>query len=99
IFVHGCFWHQHPGCRDATRPKTRLAFWAEKFTENRLRDERQIAALLAAHWRGLVVWGGALQSANGRSSALIQAVRWVRSRSRYREIARPMAGLITQRAR
>ena len=89
IFVHGCFWHQHPGCRDATTPKTRPAFWAQKFAQNRLRDERQIAALLAADWRVLIVWECALKSVSERTAAIAQAVKWVRSASRYGEIARP----------
>jgi DNA mismatch endonuclease (patch repair protein) len=89
VFVHGCFWHQHPDCRDATRPKTRPAFWAEKFAQNRLRDERQIAALLAADWRVLIVWECALKAASGRELAIAQAARWIRGKSRYAEIARP----------
>ena len=88
VFVHGCFWHQHPGCRDATRPKTRSAFWAEKFAQNQLRDERQIAALLAADWRVLIVWECALKTVSERETAIIQAVGWIRSNSRYAEIAR-----------
>ena len=38
IFVHGCFWHRHPGCRYASMPKTRQIFWREKFDRNILRD-------------------------------------------------------------
>ena len=34
IFVHGCFWHRHEGCKDATTPKTRTEFWLEKFDKN-----------------------------------------------------------------
>jgi DNA mismatch endonuclease (patch repair protein) len=56
IFVHGCFWHQHPGCRYATRPKTREAFWAEKLKENADRDRRQILELQSFGWKVLVVW-------------------------------------------
>jgi len=88
IFVHGCFWHQHPGCRKATVPKTRSAFWAEKLAQNRLRDERQIAALLAADWRVLIVWECALSVAGGRAGAIARAARWVRGTSRYSEITR-----------
>ena len=92
IFVHGCFWHQHPGCRDATTPKTRPLFWAEKFAQNRLRDEQQIATLLAADWRVLIVWECSLKRGSERTAAIAQAVRWVRSASRYGEIARPAGG-------
>lgn len=56
IFVHGCFWHRHPGCRYATTPKTRAEFWQKKFEENVERDRRNIAALREAGWRVLCVW-------------------------------------------
>lgn len=56
IFVHGCFWHRHPGCPKATDPKTRHEFWSRKFEANVARDQLQIAALKAAGWRVLVVW-------------------------------------------
>lgn len=56
IFVHGCFWHRHEGCRRATFPKTRQDFWAEKFARNVERDARNRAELERAGWRVLVVW-------------------------------------------
>ena len=56
IFVHGCFWHGHDGCDKAYRPKSRVAFWSEKFQKNRQRDERTMAAIQALGWEPLVVW-------------------------------------------
>ena len=56
VFVHGCFWHRHPGCRLATRPKTRKAFWGEKFARNVARDRRNQRKLREAGWRVFVVW-------------------------------------------
>jgi len=56
IFVHGCFWHRHPGCSFAYTPKTRVAFWTNKFRENVDRDRHNVARLRAAGWRVLVVW-------------------------------------------
>lgn len=56
IFVHGCFWHRHPGCRNATIPSTRREFWQEKFDSNVSRDARNQAALEAAGWTVLTVW-------------------------------------------
>lgn len=56
IFVHGCFWHRHPGCRYATAPKTRQEYWLPKFAANVERDARKTAALKALGWRVLVVW-------------------------------------------
>lgn len=56
IFVHGCFWHRHPGCKFAYKPKTRLDFWSNKFQQNVQRDTRATAALTASGWSVLVVW-------------------------------------------
>lgn len=56
VFVHGCFWHQHPGCRFATRPATRPAFWAAKLDGNRERDIRVRDELERLGWRVLVIW-------------------------------------------
>ena len=56
IFVHGCFWHRHHGCRYATTPKTRTAFWKDKFDTNCARDRRNQTALQALGWRVAVVW-------------------------------------------
>ena len=56
VFVHGCFWHRHPGCSRATTPKTRTDFWRAKFDANVVRDHAAIAALEERGWRVLVVW-------------------------------------------
>lgn len=56
IFVHGCFWHRHPGCPKATSPKTRAEFWAEKFDRNVERDRQAGRRLSALGWQSLVVW-------------------------------------------
>jgi DNA mismatch endonuclease (patch repair protein) len=56
IFVHGCFWHRHCGCPKSYQPKSREAFWNEKFARNLERDARTMAALHAAGWEALVVW-------------------------------------------
>jgi len=56
IFVHGCFWHRHEGCRNATTPSTRTEFWQEKFDGNVERDKRNTAALEAAGWTVITVW-------------------------------------------
>lgn len=56
VFVHGCFWHLHSGCRLAKVPRTREDFWRIKLEANRSRDEAAVEALLAKGWRVLVVW-------------------------------------------
>jgi len=56
IQVHGCFWHQHPGCRHATQPRTRQGYWLPKLERNVARDRAAAAALEALGWRLLVLW-------------------------------------------
>ncbi|WP_444448534.1 very short patch repair endonuclease [Pseudomonas kurunegalensis] len=56
VFVHGCFWHRHPGCKYATTPKTRQEFWIPKFEGNVARDARKEAQLQELGWRVLIVW-------------------------------------------
>ena len=56
IFVHGCFWHHHPGCRLASIPKTRTDFWMKKFSRNRERDIEAIDQLSKLRWEVCVVW-------------------------------------------
>ncbi|SRR5579885_2206302 len=56
IFVHGCFWHHHRGCRLATVPKTNTQFWLSKFEKNRSRDSRISEALRSDGWSVLTIW-------------------------------------------
>lgn len=56
IFVHGCFWHRHSGCRNATTPSTRAEFWQDKFDSNVRRDARNRADLEAVGWTVMTVW-------------------------------------------
>jgi DNA mismatch endonuclease (patch repair protein) len=54
ILVHGCFWHQHPGC--GRQPKSHLGFWTKKLSQNRERDLRNQRKLRFQGWRILIVW-------------------------------------------
>ena len=56
VFVHGCFWHRHEGCRYTTTPKTRQEFWQTKFATNVERDRRNRTDLRQLGWRVIVVW-------------------------------------------
>ena len=57
IFVHGCFWHQHPGCkRGDRRPRTNTDYWDAKLAANRARDSANTARLTEAGWGVLVIW-------------------------------------------
>ncbi|NEJ82064.1 DNA mismatch endonuclease Vsr [Rhizobium leguminosarum] len=61
VFVHGCFWHRHSGCRYATTPSTRPEFWQTKFAANVARDTAVKTALLESGWRVATVWECALR--------------------------------------
>ena len=56
VFVHGCFWHRHRGCRFAYKPKSNVAFWTDKFERNVVRDSRNRTELRRLGWRVVVVW-------------------------------------------
>ncbi|WP_279595757.1 very short patch repair endonuclease [Methylobacterium sp. J-090] len=71
VFVHGCFWHRHPGCRRASTPSTRRTFWQAKFDRNVERDIRQEIELMAAGWEVLVIWECETRDLNRLNSALI----------------------------
>ncbi|NGO62444.1 DNA mismatch endonuclease Vsr [Rhizobium daejeonense] len=61
VFVHGCFWHRHNGCRYTSTPSTRPEFWQAKFEANVARDATVRAALLESGWRVATVWECALR--------------------------------------
>lgn len=56
IFVNGCFWHGHQGCRYFVVPKTNTEFWMNKIDANRARDQKKISELEAMGWRVIVIW-------------------------------------------
>ena len=56
IFVHGCFWHRHEGCKLATIPKTRTEFWMEKFAKNVANDKKHYEQLQEMGWHVIVIW-------------------------------------------
>ena len=79
IFVHGCFWHGHPGCKAARLPKTRHEFWAKKVSENIERDAQDIHLLEQDGWKVIVVWGCELKSRDKRNRKLDSLVMEIRN--------------------
>lgn len=77
IFVHGCFWHRHAGCRLTTTPTTRPEFWAAKFEGNVRRDAQAQERLIALGWRVAVVWECALGRAR-LAPTLADLAAWIR---------------------
>lgn len=80
IFVHGCYWHRHEGCRFATTPKSNRAFWTAKFARNIERDREAVAALRQLGWRVGVVWECGLKK-DCREKNLSVLVSWVHGAS------------------
>ena len=80
ILVHGCFWHRHEGCPDATTPGSNRDFWRVKFNTNVARDRRTTQQLLDAGWRVAVVWECTVRRAAQHPMALARLARWIRGR-------------------
>jgi len=78
VFVHGCFWHMHPGCKYAKLPATRPEFWKAKLEGNAARDRRTVDALVVLGWRVLVVWECAVR--NNETAAFLPELLtgWIR---------------------
>jgi len=90
VFVNGCFWHAHNGCKLATKPSSKIEFWKKKFEANKKRDERNYDLLLANGWRILVIWECAIK---GRKDEKLEklgfkVLNWLSSDERYDEIGR-----------
>lgn len=56
IFINGCFWHRHAGCKYASTPSTNSEFWEKKFAANVKRDARNYATLKEQGWNVLIIW-------------------------------------------
>ncbi|MFH1813096.1 MAG: DNA mismatch endonuclease Vsr [Pseudomonadota bacterium] len=74
LFVHGCFWHRHAGCRFASTPATRSDFWQKKFTGNVERDIRVVEYLNQIGWRTITVWECELKHGNERLNKVFQEI-------------------------
>lgn len=77
IFVHGCFWHAHEGCKYFKLPQTRSDWWKEKLFNNKVRDERHIEKLKEEGWNVIVVWSCELkpQKRNVTLKNLVSSLR------------------------
>ena len=75
VFVHGCFWHRHPGCKKTTTPATRVQFWQEKFRKNVERDGRNQRDLVQLGWTVIVVWECELRDEGSLTCRLEKEIR------------------------
>ena len=80
IFVHGCFWHRHEGCKDATTPKTRTEFWLEKFDKNIKNDQIKQEKLRKLGWKVIVIWECEIKK------DLIKTMEWLEQEIKYHDI-------------
>ena len=62
IFVHGCFWHRHEGCKFTTVPKSNTEFWENKFAENKKRDIANVQYLRELGWKVGIIWECSVKS-------------------------------------
>lgn len=74
ILVNGCFWHQHTGCKLASKPSTRQEFWQAKLSRNVERDSQNAAKLTALGWKVIVVWECELQKSGELSQRLTSSL-------------------------
>lgn len=56
IFINGCFWHRHEGCKYATMPKTRVDYWNAKFERNIMKDKWNVNQLEKMGWKVIILW-------------------------------------------
>ena len=75
IFVHGCFWHRHEGCRKASTPKKNREFWQAKFAANKARDERDARRLREMGSPPIVLWQCQTKDADALAVILLDAIR------------------------
>ncbi len=86
IFIHGCFWHGHYGCRKSRLPTARYSFWEEKRQANLERDARKISELINFGWRVAVVWQCALEKPTSFLHTINTLEKWITSEESRCEI-------------
>mgnify|MGYP000857178167 CR=1 FL=1 len=86
IFVHGCFWHQHSGCRKANIPASHREYWVPKLEANVKRDSSARTVLRCSGWRVLWIWECALQTKEKREELPAMLREWIESNAGEGEI-------------
>ncbi|SDP77342.1 T/G mismatch-specific endonuclease [Phyllobacterium sp. YR620] len=94
IYVHGCFWHRHTGCRFATTPKTREEFWRTKFEGNVRRDAKVRDEALRLGWRVATVWECSLRKPGQIEISASAVMEWLKSGCQTLEIGAPISEVI-----
>jgi DNA mismatch endonuclease (patch repair protein) len=89
IFVHGCFWHSHEGCKYFKIPSTRRDFWIKKLQANVERDHLAVDNLSAMGWRVLCIWECATRDPQAIKSLRERIIEWIDSDIEVGEIGAP----------
>jgi DNA mismatch endonuclease (patch repair protein) len=84
LFVHGCFWHAHKGCKRAALPTSNVDYWARKIVGNSRRDRRVREALRTAGWRTAVIWECKLRNIDSVSRRIVKLTQTVSRRKSLR---------------
>ncbi|UZB04358.1 very short patch repair endonuclease [Xanthomonas citri pv. fuscans] len=92
VFVHGCFWHMHEGCRFAKMPATRTEFWKTKLEANVARDRRAVENLRALGWRVLCVWECSTRDTEAAAGLQAAMSSWIEGGEPFGEIGAPTRG-------
>ncbi len=79
IFIHGCFWHGHEGCRKSRLPTTRREFWEEKRRANLERDARKVSQLIERGWRVGIVWQCGIEKQSDFYNNMDILEKWINS--------------------
>ena len=86
IFVHGCFWHQHSGCRYSSIPSSNRDFWLNKLNSNVAREQAVVKELLESGWRIATVWECSLKTQNDVDISVEKLAEWLKSSNSVLEI-------------
>jgi len=74
IFIHGCFWHRHDGCIEASKPKTNSEYWENKISKTMERDKEHNAEIIQLGWRVIIIWECEIRNDVSENKKLLQRV-------------------------
>ena len=102
IMVNGCFWHEHKGCRYATKPKSNVEFWETKIARNKHRDELTAAHLEALGWTVITIWECELRNSSqldDRLDVLAEEIRYAGEVKRVKDMNKRQSRAAARRER
>jgi DNA mismatch endonuclease (patch repair protein) len=97
LFVHGCFWHGHDGCRKSSLPTSNVDFWTTKIGKNRERDARSVRSLQEVGWRCITVWECEIESGRVDWDAIADEIRGGIAPGAVRRVRKTMANPVAER--